>query len=162
LVVAGVAALAHRAAPLLSPSWGNLDPLSMFLPLLGTVLAPIAAYVTETLILLPIVFVLRRWPGAVWIWIVAGLAISGTAGIETMTSWLLLGTATGVVLMIAYTLVFRHQPALLIVSVATITILSTLRDGIQHPFPTALAGSILALALIALTASVWYKGYTST
>jgi hypothetical protein len=63
--------------------------------------------------------------------------------------------------MIAYMLVFRHQPALLVVSVATITIVSTLRDGIQHPFAAALAGSILAIALIALTASVWYKGYTS-
>jgi hypothetical protein len=131
----------------------------MFLPLLGIALSPIAAYITQTLILLAIVYLLLRWPRAVWIWIVAGLAIAGTAGIETMTSWLLLGATTGMVLMIAYLLVFRHQPALFLASVATITLLSALRDGLQHPFPGALAGSLVAIALIAVTASLWYKGY---
>jgi hypothetical protein len=33
-----------------------------------------------------------------------------------------------------------------------------LRDGLQHPFPGALVASIVPIALIALTASVWYKG----
>jgi hypothetical protein len=162
LLIAGAAALAHRASPLMSPTWGNLGPVSMFLSLPGSALAPITGYFTETLILLTIVYVLRRWPNAGWVWILAGLAITGTAGIETMSSWLVLGATTGVVLLLAYVLVFRHQPALLVVSVAALTVLSTLRDGLQHPFPGALAGSILAAALIALTASVWYKGYTST
>jgi hypothetical protein len=159
LIVAGAAAFAHRVTTPMTPSWGNLAPLSMFLPLLGIAVSPIAAYITQTLMLLAIIYLLLRWPGAVGVWIVAGLAISGTAGIETMTSWLLLGATTGVVLLIAYILVFRHQPELLLPSVATITVLSALRDGLQHPWPGALAGSLVAIALIALTASVWYKGY---
>src|SRR5262249_32030630 len=140
LAIVGAAALAHRLSPVMSPQWGNLVPASMFVPLLGSVLSPITGYATQALILLAIVFVLHRWPKATWIWIVAGLAIPGTAGIETMTSWLLLGGTTGVLLMIAYVLVFRHQPSLLLLSAATLTILSTLRDGLQHPFPGALAG----------------------
>ena len=159
LVIAGTAALAHHWTPLTSPTWGNLAPASMFLPILGTVLSPIAGYITQTLIFLVILYLLSHWPRATWAWVLAGLAISGTAGIETMTSWLISGLATGVILMLAYMLVFRHQPQLMIIAVAILTILSTLRDGLQRPIPGALAGSIVAAALIALTASVWYKGY---
>jgi hypothetical protein len=159
LIVAGAAAFAHRVTTPMTPSWGSLGPLSMFLPLLGIALSPIAAYITQTLVFLAIIYLLLRWPDAVWVWIVAGLAITGTAGIETMTSWLLLGVTAGVVLMIAYMAVFRHQPALLIASVATIAVLSALRDGLQRPFPGAIAGSVVAMAFVALTAAVWYKGY---
>jgi hypothetical protein len=32
-----------------------------------------------------------------------------------------------------------------------------LRDGIQRPYPTALAGSIAAAALVAIVGYVWFK-----
>jgi hypothetical protein len=90
--------------------------------------------------------------------IVVGLAVAGSGSIETTASWLIVGLTTGIVLMLAYLLVFRHQPLLVIPAAATAVALSALRDGIQRPFPAALSGSIAAVVLIALATWVWYRG----
>ena len=90
--------------------------------------------------------------------VVVGLVMAGSTAIETIPSWLIFGAATGIVLMLAYLAVFRHQPMVALVTAATLVILSILRDGIQRPYSTALLGSIMASVLIALAAWVWYRG----
>ena len=90
-------------------------------------------------------------------WILVGLALAGSTSIETIPSWLIIGATTGIVLMLAYVVAFRHQPILVVFTAATVVILSALRDGIQHPYPSALAGSVAATLLVAIAAWVWYR-----
>ena len=80
----------------------------------------------------------------------AGVAIGATAGAAAVA-------ATGAVLMAAYLLVLRHQPKLVLPMTATLAILSAVRDGLQHAYPAALAGSFAAASLIALAAYTWIK-----
>src|SRR5262249_8264579 len=90
--------------------------------------------------------------------IVVGLAVAGAGSIETIPSWLVAGLATGAVLMLAYFVAFRHHPAVVIPAVAAAGVLSTLRDGLQRPYPTALAGGIAGAVLVAAAAWAWYRG----
>jgi formate/nitrite transporter FocA (FNT family) len=60
--------------------------------------------------------------------------------------------------MLAYLAVFQHKPMLVVVTTATLVILSTLRDGIQHPYSSALVGSVAAAVFVAIAAWVWYRG----
>jgi hypothetical protein len=162
LLIAGAGAAARHAATPPSPLWGSLEPAADVVSTLGTALSPISGYFIQSLLVLAVLYLLiRRHEGAKWVWIVVGLTIAGTSGIETISSWLVLGLATGVVLLIAYTLVFRHEQELLIVTTATLVALSTFREGLQRGYPSALPGSVLAIGLITIAAAVWYKGFTA-
>jgi hypothetical protein len=162
LLMAGVAALARHSAPLLSPTWGNVASASMFLPLLSAAFAPVGTFLIQALVLLAALYFVSRWPRAPWIWFVVGLALAGASSIETMTAWLVLGVATGAVLFFAYVWVFRYRPELLIVTTMTLAALSTLRDGIQRMYPNALAGALAGIVMIAVSAAVWYKGWSGS
>jgi hypothetical protein len=126
-------------------------------PLIGGALAPLNGYFIQTLVILALIYALTRWPRALWIWIVTGLALAGTSGIETISGWLILGGTTGIVLLIAYLLVFRQDTALLVLTTATLSVLATLRDGFQHPYPAALAGAFIAAILIGIAGWTWYR-----
>jgi hypothetical protein len=157
LLLAGAGALARHAVPPPNPLWGSLGSASGVVPLIGGALAPLNAYFIQTLVILALIYVLSRWPRALWIWVVAGLALAGTSGIETMAGWLILGGTTGIVLLIAYLLVFRQEPALVVLTTATLAVLVTLRDGFQHPYPAARAGAFIAAILIAIAGWTWYR-----
>jgi hypothetical protein len=162
LVWAGVGALARHAIPPANPVWGNMGSASAVVPLVGGALAPLSGYFTQTLVILALVYALAHWPRAGWLWILAGLALVGTSGIDTMPSWLILGGTTGVVLLVAYVLVFRQEPSLIVLTTATLSILVALRDGFQHPYPAALAGFLIGIILIGIAGWTWYRSNAST
>jgi hypothetical protein len=158
LVLAGVGALARLAAPEMSPNWGNLAPASMLVPFLGAALSPIGGYFTQTLILLTILYALSNRHRGDLVWIAVGLALAGSGSIETMASWLITGLTTGILLLLAYRLVFRHQPELLLISTATLSVLSSIRDGVQHMYPAAVPGALAGAAIVAVAAWIWFRG----
>src|SRR5437660_3506082 len=130
---AGIGAVARHALPQLSPLWGNLGPASAFVPAVTAALSPLTAFFIQSIILLTIVHALAGRTRAGVFWILVGLALAGSTSIETIPSWLIIGATTGIVLMLAYVVAFRHQPILVVFTAATVVILSALRDGIQHP-----------------------------
>src|SRR5207249_4447279 len=155
--LAGIGAVARYAVPQMSPLWGNLSAVSTYLPIL-TELSPLTTLVVQAIVLLIVFLALsRRTRPSVWL-VLVGLVMTGSTTIETIPSWLILGAVTGIVLMLAYLAVFRHQPMFAIFTAATLVILSTLRDGIERPYSTALSGSIMASVLIVLAVWVWYRG----
>ena len=155
---AGIGALARHAVPLKSPLWGNLGPSSTFLPIVTAALSPVTALLIQSIVLLTVIHLVLRRVSASAFLVLAGLAVAGSTGIETIPSWLIVGATTGVVLMLAYLLVFQHEPMLAIITTATLVILAALRDGLQRPYPSALAGSIAASVLVAIAAWAWYRG----
>src|SRR5881628_2929718 len=156
--LAGIGALAKYVVPSMSPLWGNLGAASTSLPLLTAALSPLTAFIIQAIVLLTVFFALAQRTRASVLLILLGLVVTGSTAIETIPSWLIVGAATGIVLMLAYLAVFRHQPMVAIVTAATLVILSTLRDGIERPYSTALWGSIMASVLIVLAVWVWYRG----
>ena len=156
--LAGAGALARHLAPSTSPLWGNLGPASTFIPFIAAAITPLSSFFTQSLILLVVLYFLDRRPRAAAFWIIVGLALAGSTGIETILSWIIIGAATGVVLLLAYRLVFRHEPQLLLITTAALVMLSTIRDGLQRGYPFALPGSIAAAVLVALVAWIWFRG----
>jgi hypothetical protein len=158
LALAGTVALARQAAPSLGPLWGDLSGASAFVPFLAGALAPVTIYLIQTLLLLTVLYALGRRTRPAWIWVLVGIALAGSSSIETIPSWLLIGTATGVVLMAAYRAVLRHQGELLMLMTAMQVVLSTIREGELGMYPSALAGSLAGAVLVAITAWIWFRG----
>jgi hypothetical protein len=158
LVLAATIAAARRAVPLMSPLWGNLDAAPTFIPFVGAMIGPLGGFFAQTMILLAVLYGLRHRSQAGALWIIVGIAIAGMSPIETVVSWLIVGVTTGLVLMIAYNLIFRHQPQLALIAVATMVILSMIREAVQHMFPAALIGSMAGAVLVAIAAWLWFRG----
>jgi hypothetical protein len=161
MAMAGISALIHLAAPRIAPVWGSLGPASAFAPFLGGALGPLGGFFTGTLILLVVVYGLQHRPRAAAIWILVGLAWEGTSSVETIPAWLIIGVTTGIVLWIAYRLVFRNRPELVLLAAGTLTALSAIRDGMQRMYSGALPASVTAAIILAISALIWFRGTIS-
>jgi len=157
-VLAGTGALARHAAAAASPLWGNLGPASAWAPLLASTLGPAQVFFIQVVVMLLVLYAVRGKPHAAWIWLLVGIVLGGSSSIETIPAWLILGVTTGVALMLAYVLIFRHQPQLILVTVATLVMLGAVRDAIQRMFPNALTGSLAGAVLVAAAAWLWFRG----
>ena len=66
--------------------------------------------------------------------------------------WAAAGLLVGLLLLAAYVLVFRWDLSPLPLSVAVVVALGALAEGLARPYPGALAGSIIAAALVMVLA----------
>ncbi|MBI2149765.1 MAG: hypothetical protein HYU27_04065 [Acidobacteria bacterium] len=152
--MAGAASLARQALPSLSPAWGNFGAASTWAPAAGAALSPLNSFFIQTLLLSLVLYVLARkgrgWP----LLIIAGMLFAGLS-IENLTSWLILGATMGTVLAAAHALVLKYQPGVIIPAMATLAVLSTIRDGIQRAYPLALAGAIAGALLVVIAVRIW-------
>jgi hypothetical protein len=99
----------------------------------------------------------RRLAAGSAILIGLGLVLAGSSGVETVLLWLAEGVVTGLVLLGAWVLVLRRQPALVPLVTAAGTALGAIHDTVVGAFPGATAGSLIAIVLV-LAASVWWYG----
>jgi len=156
LAMAGMGALARQAIPS-TPIWGNSGPASSFVPMLTGAVGPVSTFLTQVVVLMVVLYAIYRRPRALVAWIILGLALTGSS-IETIPSWLILGVTTGLALMAAYWLVFRHAPGLILFAAATLACLSTIRDAVQGMYPGALPAAVMGALLIAGAAWIWFRG----
>ncbi len=159
--LAGAGALARHAIPSTGPLWGSLGAASAYVPVVSAALSPLSGFFIQALILLTVFCFVGTRPRAAALLILVGLALAGSS-IETIPSWLIVGTITGVMLMIAYLMVFRHEPTLLIITVATLAILSIARDVLQFAFPPATLGSIAGIIILAAACILWLRSTQGT
>lgn len=158
LFIAGIGAIAGATGSSGGPVWSGYAAAGNLVPFVSAAFQPLATFLRQTL-LLWLVFEfagrIRSIPPAVPL-ILIGLVVSGS-NIETLSSWLVSGIALGIVLTAAYTFLLRHQPELLPLVVATLGILSALKDGLRQTYPAILPGAITASILIAIVAWIWFK-----
>src|SRR5439155_20763720 len=107
--MAALSALARSAAPSLGPSWGNFEAASMFWPILGAALTPLHQFLTQAVVLLVILSAAAFKPHWWGLLVLIGLVLAGATSLETISSWLIVGLAGGLVLATAYVLVLRHE-----------------------------------------------------
>jgi hypothetical protein len=77
-----------------------------------------------------------------------GLLLGAGAPGASIIAWASAGLLVGLLLLAAYVFVFRWDLSPLPLSVAVVVALGALAEGLTRPYPGALAGSMLAAALV--------------
>jgi hypothetical protein len=164
-LVSGLGALGAAVAPAKLPSWPDFGGAADSLPLLAAALGPVSSWVTRTALMLLVLAVVhavtagwqRRLGAGSAILVGIGFVIAGSRGVETVPLWLAAGAITGLVLLAVWTMVLRHQPALVPLVTAAGAVLAAIHDAVVNAFPGAAAGSAIGAMLVA-TGAVWWYG----
>jgi len=162
LALAGAASLGAALSES-QPVWGNLAPAGSASSPFAVLVAALRSLALRGAFLLLAVTVASRLTGhftrrqllGLGLLLLAGVILIGGAGISDVSTWLLSGLATGLVLCLAYVLAVRQQPALLPFAVATLLGLSVLREGILAAYPSASLAAAIGLVALAGAASWW-------
>src|SRR5262249_38850990 len=96
-------------------------------------LGPVSVLLTQTLILLTVLYGLHQRRRGSAVWILVGVALAGLS-IETITSWLIIGVTTGILLTILYRLVLRHEPQVLMITTAAMVCSECSKPPFPHPW----------------------------
>ena len=166
--VAGVAAVAGKAATQLDPTWPSYEAAGATWPLVAGALDPASGWIVGTVLLLLILSFVdvasrgwTRWrvPLSAGL-LLAGLVVAGSDGVETVSRWLAAGTVTGLLLWLAYVLVLRRHLAMLPAAAAAMAFLAIVREGMFRAFPAALPGAFTAGLLILVAGFLWSRRLT--
>jgi hypothetical protein len=163
--LAALGAVGMRLAPSTLPQWPNLGGAADWLPALAATLGPVSTWLTGTAVVLLTVTVLhvltRGWQRqrifASALLIGLGLVATGSGGVESLPLWLVEGSLTGLVLLAAWALVLRHEPALVPLVTAAGAALGTIRNAVVGAYPGAAAGSVVGSLTVVAFAVWWYK-----
>ncbi len=161
LLAAGLAAASSRLQPPMAPLWGNYGALGAYVPTLETVLDSVNSYLVLSVLGLALFAILARFargwmrsiPVQLAVSLLAGLVLSGSRTIETMPSWLISGAIAGMFIFLAFTLVFRYSPGVVVVALGMAQILALYREALLRPYPGTMG--TFAFALIALGTALW-------
>lgn len=164
-LVAGLLGLASFLAPSLTPVWAKYDAAGTYVPALATALSPLVLYIVQTALLLFVFAAVdrltHRWRARKILFSILlvffGLVIAGLRSVETLPSWFLSGLITGGLLLVIYIFLLQFYLMLVPLAVATIAILSELKQGIDPAYPGVRLGVLLAIVLIGLMAFYWCK-----
>ena len=159
-----VQATMDRIAPSLVPIWDSFSAAAHYSPMIGTALGPVAGYVSSTAFFLLVLAAIDIWTDrwtrrkgiALGIFVLLGFVYSGTL-INGLIIWLVAGPQTGILIFFAYVLVRRLHISLVPWAVAFMSISDLVQKCVANPYPGALAGSILAVILLAGLAMLWEK-----
>ena len=133
LAILGLRSVLQRLFPSPVPHWGSLEPLSSHLPLLQAAITVVQPVIIQSLFLLVIFAAAhhlsagwqRRRPLVLTLLMLIGYFIAGV-NIPSVTGWLIMGTAFGVLLCAAWIWVLRHHLALVIPMVTATVVLDNI------------------------------------
>jgi hypothetical protein len=163
--LAALGAAGMRLAPSELPQWPDLAGAADWLPVLAASLGPLRSWLTGTALILLAVTGLHTLTGG-WqrrrvlasvLLVGLGLVATGSGGVESLPLWLVEGALTGLVLLAAWALVLRHQPALVPLVTAAGAALGTVRNAVIGGYPGATAGSTVGAVLMVAIAVWWYN-----
>jgi hypothetical protein len=148
------------------PVWPSFEGAETIVPVAAAPLAAIFSLGARTAVV-ALVFtaadrisdgwsVHRTWAAALLVG--TGLLLGAGAPGARILPWAAAGLLVGLLLLAAYVLVFRWDVSPLPLSVAVVVALGALAEGLTRPYPGALAGSILAAALVIVVA---WRGFRS-
>lgn len=162
-VLAGAFALIKYFSPSLNPLWPDYSHAGALLPGVSFALTSFTTFVASTityfLIFKAIDYFTQGWqeriPLAITLALPLGIVVQGTVGVEHIAAWLIGGSILGVVLLILYMCAIRFDRSLIPIATGTFVILVTVQQGILNPYPGAIIGLLLSIAIIAPFAWWW-------
>lgn len=165
VLVAGIAASVAAFAPQQAPRWPAYGPAGTAAPWLAATLGPLDGFITTAVLLLLVFVAVDRW-SAGWtrrqglltaVFLLAGLVLAGMESVESLLAWLAAGLLAGAGMWAAYFWILRFDMTLIPAAAAATAALDALAAGRAGAYPGALAGSIAAVVLIAMTAFLWHR-----
>jgi membrane protease YdiL (CAAX protease family) len=162
---AGMFALIGSLKPSLSPFWADYSAAATYLPVVSAGFGPVTGLIIRTVLLLLLVAGTNRftknWTRLQSVfavaWLLIGIVFVGSAGIETVSSWLISGILAGAILLVVYYFVFRFDLALVPMTIAVLSIFSQVKHIALDAYPAAFSSALLAIVLLGLTAFFWNK-----
>ncbi|TVR27471.1 MAG: CPBP family intramembrane metalloprotease [Balneolaceae bacterium] len=163
LAVVGLFALFSGFVPQSAPNMGNIGMAGASIPLIAGTLSPMMGYIS-TILLLILVFgsvhhLTNGWQkrqllfGALLF--LAGFVFAASS-VESVTSFLLTGTAAGLVALIFYIYILRHHTALIILMAAIYYIIINAGSLVSPMFPGEGLSWILSAVLLGAIAWFWH------
>jgi len=164
LAVVGLLALFSGLAPQSVPNMGNTGMAGASIPLLAGALSPMVGYIS-TILLLILIFgsvhhLTNGWQKRRILFgtliFLAGFVFTANS-VETVASYLLTGTAAGVLALLLYIYILRHQTALVILMAAIYYIIINAGALIHPMFPGESLSWILGSIVIGTLAWFWHR-----
>lgn len=159
LTSAGVMSLRDALLPDLEPFWPESGNLDGAVPFLGYLVSPLTSLlILGTLFLFvfsSVNYLSRGWTRHRFLFasglVIFGLVLTGTMGAAGILSWLATGLLSGVVLLVLYLFLIRHNPVMVVPATAAIMVLGQAREawvltGIL-PWAGAAAGTVFVVLL---------------
>jgi hypothetical protein len=169
LLVAGASSVLLLVSPPSVLRWPAYDAAGAAAPWLTTALGSLSAFITTATLMLLVFVGLHRWTAG-WttrrestpvMLLLVGLILAGRQPLESITGWLLLGTLVGASLWVAYVWVLRFELSLIPPAAAVLAIAANLSRALGNAYPGAMAGSLVAVVLIAVAAVWWHRTLTA-
>jgi hypothetical protein len=156
------AALTVLAAWLRTPAWAqtsDVSSLGTYLPLIDLPIDPLTGLLNRIAVvatfLAGVSLVTHGWTerrvlGTIMILVVGFLGAGAPAG-SFVTGWAAAGALLAMGLVVAYVFLLRADLTIVPIALGTMVAFSALARGAQRVFPGALAGSVIAVIVIAAT-----------
>ena len=165
-LVAGIVTLLQRVGGDPAPRWGAVNAAETTLPLLGEPLSAATSLLLRGSILLAMLVLVHEFTagwtkrqvlmGALLV-LIGGVAVS-PATAETPLSWLAQCGASGVLLLLLYVFVLRYELAMVPWMLATMLVLTAIKNILIGAHPDAVVGSGLSILLLIGVAAWWSNG----
>jgi len=165
VVLTGMLSAIKPAVPALTPPWADYSALHTFVPVIDHALDRLWPFITAagmTLCLYALVdHFTAGWSRNRIVFSIAivgfGLLYKGLGSIDSIAAWLVNGTAWGVMLLLAYALLFRSRLELVPPAIAAMFILAQIKQMIYNAVPSAVTGSAAAIIVLAAFSVFWHR-----
>ncbi|MDP8240226.1 MAG: CPBP family glutamic-type intramembrane protease [Candidatus Hatepunaea meridiana] len=163
-LIAGITAIIYSFEPSLEPFWAKYEGLDCAIPFIGTGFEPFIGYIAKTILFLIIFIALDRFTDG-WtrkktlfsILTVIAIMFVYKLSINSIGFWAISGLFTGVIFLLAYIFVFRHQLAIIPLVLASFAILEAIKQSMLNAHPAAIPGAVVTIVLIGWISVYWHK-----
>jgi hypothetical protein len=156
LIVVAAGALMHRGS---EPPWPDVSAYGTYFPLLaaatGTLPGLLLRSVTMMVMLSTVDHVTHGWTRRrllMGIALMVAGAVLGAPAADSLQAWMMTAALSGTGLLCAYVFLLRHDVSMTPFVMATLVAAARVHDAFESGLSQVAAGSLLGIALIALTA----------
>lgn len=166
LCYAAVTSLSSYCLPMMQPLWPNYTPLGSSLPVVAALIQAIDGYNNTTLWTCLIGIIINS---ATHYWqknrfffglffVVTGLTLTTLpAAVTALPLWLACGAIKGIILLLLYRYIVRHDSSLIPLATGSFIITKIIRQGIFNAYPGAMLAAFISACIVVLISYCWFK-----
>ena len=165
VLIAGLFALVALIKPSLEPLWAKYEVLGSYVPFLGITIDHVEKFILATTLFLLIITAVDRFTDG-WtrkkllfgiLLVLFGLFQTGAGSVDSLSSWLLTGLLTGIIILLTYVFIVRFQLSVIPLITGAVIIMTALKGGIVGGHPAAIPGAVVAIILTVLLSVLWHN-----